>query len=151
MSDAVKVAAIVLGVVLGWVLVSRAVSLMSGWAWLADFYAARLPFTGKQWHAGSLGMRWPLLSYNNCTTIGADAEGFFIKARLLMRAGHPPLFVPWSDVTVEHGKFWIGRFVRLRFKKQPGIPVIMTEKMALRLAEAAGDAWPEARTGESHG
>jgi len=129
--------------IVGWLLISFLVSHLSGWSTLAKDYAARRPFVGERWPFQSAAVRWILMSYNNGLTFGADREGFYVSVMFLLRPFHPPLFIPWSDVKVQRGKFCGSRFVRLRFEKQPFIPVVIGEKLANRMAEQAGGAWPE--------
>ena len=52
----------------------------------------------------SAAMRW-LTHYNNVLTVGADSEGLFLVPFFLFRVGHPPLFVPWAEITAEGWQF----------------------------------------------
>lgn len=95
-----------------------------GWARLAKHYAVARPPAGDA---------QPVM----CGMVGAstdrgvmrslpDAEGFYLWTSVFFRAGHPPLYIPWSDVTA--GPFESNRryqFVVLKV----GDPLIATVRL----------------------
>jgi hypothetical protein len=130
------------------------VSQVGGWATLARAYPSPRPFTGPRWRGQSAGMRWGV-TYNGSLTVGADPQGLHLSILFVFRVGHPPLFVPWGDVTAVHEKsrrmpFSILRvgYVELRFRRAPAVPLRIREALAWRLAGAAGPAWPGPRPEE---
>ena len=62
-----------------------------------------------------------VVNYRSCLTIRVAEDGLFLAVFPLFRAGHPPLFIPWSEFTMLRQKkilFW--RFAEVSV----GIPVI---------------------------
>ena len=41
-----------------------------------------------------------LARYNGVLTVGVNPAGLYLAVMPLFRPGHPPLFIPWPDVTV---------------------------------------------------
>ena len=124
-----------------WFVLMLLIARLTGWARLADSYQAATPFTGKRWRWQSIQTRW-LTHYGNCVTIGANAEGLHVSLLFLFRIGHPQLFIPWREISVKPVKGWLCRGVELRFSGAPAIPVYISERLAQRIAAAAGGAWP---------
>jgi len=73
-------------------------SCMSGWIWLAKRYRFRgsLPQTAFRWQTGAVGTT----PYNGCLKISADRNGLFLAMPRCMSFAHPPLLIPWSELTV---------------------------------------------------
>jgi len=117
---------------------------ISGWSTLATFYRFSESFMGECWRFQSAEMRWKV-GYNNCLTIGASASGLYISIFFLFRFGHPPLFVPWSEISVNMKKSFFRKYMEFQFQKAPMIPFRVSERLGQRLAKAAGNAWPERR------
>src|SRR5262249_25216809 len=86
--------ALVVGVFLtiGW-----ACAQLGGWSALAAHYRTRAPFAGKRWRMQSITMHgW--VGYNGGVTVGANADGLYLAMPMLV--GHPPLFIPWTDLSL---------------------------------------------------
>ncbi len=117
------------------------VSRFSGWARLAEYYKAGLPFEGSKL---ILGARMNSANYG-FSLMGANIQGFSLEAALMIRSGHPALFFPWSEMTAKEapGIFYPRVFVE--FKKVPGVVLAVYKKDILKLKEAAGvaQAFPE--------
>jgi hypothetical protein len=100
-------------------------------------------FTGQKWNMQSARMRW-FSQYNNALTVGADVAGLFMVPFLLFRAWHPPLFVPWSEITgVRETRFLFVRFVEMRLGRVEEIPFRIRASLAARIRIAAGSEWPD--------
>ncbi len=117
------------------------ISLLSGWLTLAKMYRATQPFDGERWHFQSARFRFNS-RYNGMLTIGANQEGFFMAALFLFRLGHPPLFIPWQDITVRPVKFLWFRMYRFEFRQAPSVNLRLWEKLGKRVQTAAGQSWP---------
>ena len=94
---------IVLLIVVAWLLfflalwsgIVMSMSLLGGWHRLAKTYAvAEVPAGGRAWISGMVG----IARYNRTLTVATDANGFHLNVRRIFRIGHPPLFIPWSDI-----------------------------------------------------
>lgn len=78
-------------------------------------------------------------NYGGSVTVGVGRMGLHLSVIFLFRFGHPPLFIPWRDVTtIQEKKFFVRRSV-FRFSQCPDVPFIISEKLASRIAEAKGD------------
>ena len=117
------------------------VAQIGGWAQLAQVYRFDRKFRGQSWSMQSAAMRWGC-SYNSVLTFGANDEGLYIVPLIFFRFAHPPLFIPWYDLSVMriNGIFW---YAQLRFQRTPSIPVKINRRLFERLAGCAGEAWTE--------
>lgn len=117
------------------------VSHLGGWASLGDRYRCEEPFLGSRWNFQCGQFRWPA-NYNNCLTVGADPRGLFLWVFPLLRIAHPPLFIPWREISVSQVKvLWIKQ-VKLRLGRQLAIRVTINNRLAEKLKAAAGPSWP---------
>jgi hypothetical protein len=82
------------------------------------------------------------MGYKGCTNVGADSRGLYISFGILFRFGHPPLFVPWGDITITEKQVSKSRMLELRFRKTEDLPVRIFVELGARLVEAAGSNWP---------
>jgi hypothetical protein len=125
-----------------WTLVSYWIALAGGWRLLAKRFRLQGTYVGQKWSMQSASMRW-LINYNSALTVGADNAGLFIAPLFLFRAWHPPLFIPWTEVTVVgKTRLFFLRVVELRLGRSENIPFRMSGKLAARLEAAAGPGWP---------
>ena len=111
---------------------SLAAAWLSGWLSLGKNYRNKNEFTGKRWNfrVAAVG----IVSYNIWLTAGANAEGLFLSLPRPFRIGHPPLFVPWADITMTPYKLMFSQLVRIHFKKAPDAYVTIRRSLALKLA-----------------
>lgn len=129
-----------------WIVVGYWVALTSGWRLLAKRFRLQGTFTGQSWTMQSARMRW-LTQYNNALTIGADTAGLFMVPFFLFRAGHSPLFVPWSEITdVRENRFLFIKFVEMRLGRVEEIPFRIRASLAAKIQAAAGSEWPATYT-----
>lgn len=124
-----------------WLLVSAVISFIGGWMTLAKRFRLRKPFLGPRWSGQSGQMRW-IAGYGNCLTVGCDCEGLYLATMPLFRFGHPPLLVPWSEVTVTQRRILFFRYVRFSLGHQLSIPLYLRWKLAEKLRLNAADRWP---------
>ena len=124
--------------ILLWVLVSYSLAFKSGWLKLAASYRAREIFEGQvhPFASGRLGR----VNHANSLILGADTRGLCIEAPLLMRLGHPPLFIPWGDIVASSHTRWLRDKIRLQFRLHPSYPLEVSLKLAQKLAEESGGA-----------
>jgi hypothetical protein len=75
------------------------IAAVGGWRDLARVYRAEMPMEfARRWRFRGCTMRFGT-HYNGCLTIGASAMGLHLSLWSVFRPGHPPLFIPWSDIT----------------------------------------------------
>lgn len=124
-----------------WIFISFLISLIGGWHELARVYAAEQPFEGEGWSMQDAGLRF-FTSYHNVLKIGANADGFYMAVFPLFRVGHPPLFIPWRDISIQKAKsFWVPVY-KFEFRQVPSVPLRLREKLGKKVQSAAGSAWP---------
>lgn len=111
--------------------VSYLLSAMGGWSTLANDYRTDAPFAGAllRMRSGQLGM----VNYGACLNLGSSAEGLYLSTMFLFRLGHPPLFIPWSDVEHHDTKRWFFKVTEIRFSKHPTVTVELSRHLAHKL------------------
>jgi len=109
---------------------------ISGWRTLAGAY--RLTEKSMVRDGGARAQVIGLVNYNRCLTFGSATDGLHIKPSWFFRLAHPPLFIPWSDVTAAQDKGWIFRYLDFRFAQAPEIRVRVSERLGTSLLSAAG-------------
>ncbi len=116
----------------GWIAMSLLLSWLGGWFLLARRYRANRSCTGEPFRWQSVEMRWGT-GYRGCVNLGADSSGLFLSIVPLFRAGHPPLAIPWSDISVSRERRWLLDVVRLQFREAPGVPLLIPARLATRV------------------
>jgi hypothetical protein len=130
------------GVVVFRILLLNLIASVSGWRMLAQRFQAQQPFSGVQWKWQSAMMRY-LAGYNNCLSVGADQAGLFLRTMWGLRTAHPPLFVPWNEISLGQASGWLaGNAVMLSLGRSEQIPFRVRASLAARLQAAAGPGWP---------
>jgi len=115
-----------------WLLIMYVIALVGGWRLLTGRFRAQGPFTGPKWNMQAARMRF-FCSYNNCLTVGADSSGLFVVPMLLFRIWHPPLLVPWSEITFERKKvLFFFNYLELRLGRSERVPFTVSAKLGAR-------------------
>jgi hypothetical protein len=128
--------------ILFWCAVTYLIALLTGWSRLAERFRLSTTFTGPTWNFQTARMRFTA-RYGNCLTVGADPTGLEISILFLFRPAHPPLFIPWSEITLARRSTFLGiRQVKLLLGHDEQIPFTITGRLADRLQSAAGASWP---------
>jgi hypothetical protein len=130
---------IIPAIVLWWAFVLNLVGLMSGWWTLARHYRTRSPFEGTRFRlcSGRLG----LSNYGSSLVIGVNADGLYLSVFFFFRPGHPPLFIPWSEIVATSAKGWLFQYLDLRFQQAPDLRLRISHALGLRIADAANRSW----------
>lgn len=124
-----------------WVLLN-AIAAASGWKNLARRFPAQFGFSGVESKWQSARLRF-LIGYNNCLVVGAGPTGLSIRTIWGIRTGHPPLMIPWNEVSVGETRVIMKiSFVTLLLGQPEPIPFMIRQSLAARLQAAAGAAWP---------
>lgn len=61
---------------------------------------------------------------------------------ILFRLGHPPLFIPWDDISASEGHLLFFRYVDLTFRRAPGTRLRLRKRLADKVRTEAGPQWP---------
>lgn len=118
-----------------WCAICFVLSLIGGWHSLAQHYRLNGAFAGKRWHLRSGSLR--LVNYGNCLTLGADSTGLFMSILFPFRIGHPPLHIPWSEVSAESYRLFFFPRVKFHFKQEPTVSFKLSKGLASELASAS--------------
>ena len=124
-----------------WIGIGLLISRVGGWAALATVYGHSGEFRGDCLRFQSARMRWGT-NYGNCLTVGANPLGLYLSVLLIFRIGHPPLFIPWMDISISEQKGRWFNSVVLRFRRAPSIPLQVSQQLGRWLANRAGTSWP---------
>lgn len=122
-----------------WCILMWVVSRMCGWHALARHYRAESRFQGKHHRFSSVKMGSG--NYGGCVTLGANSEGLYLAVMFLFRIGHPPLFIPWADLTPRIKKLWIFEWLVFEVKRAPRVKLSFAMPLAKKLAADANHAW----------
>ena len=114
-----------------WIAVVYLVSLLSGWGRLAQYYQTTSPFNGQTYSWQSGYFNWA--RYNGVLVTGGDRDYLYLAVSILFRVGHPPLLIPWYDITTEEGNWYFMKMVVLQFNKVPNLKMRIPAKQAARL------------------
>jgi len=121
-----------------WCGISLLISFMSGWRELSRIYPATVSPEGKRFWFQSASMRRGT-NYGNCLIVWVNPNGIYLSVLFLFRIGHPPLFIPWPDVSMRERVFlFFFKQVELRFARCPSIPFVISRRLMNRISEALG-------------
>lgn len=120
-----------------WLIISVILSAIGGWSTLANHYAAHSGFAGRRFYfrSAQLGAG---VGYSACLTLGTDPAGLYLAVLPLFRMAHPPLLIPWSEITARETKSWFSATVELRFTRVPMVSVRISRPLAEALFAASG-------------
>jgi hypothetical protein len=99
------------------IVTSYGTAALSGWRALARAYPSEGPLVNARvWRGVSVGMR-NATRYNRGVNIAANHQGIELRVFFLLRLGHPPLFIPWSDIDTAPDRGWFIDYVRFSFRR----------------------------------
>ena len=127
-----------------WVTVSYVLGFIGGWHELAQRFRLQSSFRGLSWTMQSARMRL-LGGYSNCITVGCNDDGLYLAMLFFFRVGHPPLLIPWNEVSVSREKGILFRYVNFRLGRIEQVPLRVRESLGDNLRIAAGTKWPPER------
>lgn len=137
-----------LGIFLLISLVLYSVAWIGGWRNLAEAYPGKPQLEGGTWRFSSLEFGY-WARYGNCVTLGGDREGLHLSMIWVFKAGHAPIFVPWSEIWVAGRSSFVGFFpkVALGFRKLPVLRLWISADLLREIQEAVKALGP--RGGEN--
>lgn len=127
------------GFVVFWILIVWLISAVGGWRALAARYRTDLPFTGRMWRFRS-GMMGGMARYNGLLTVGVNPAGLYLAVTPLFRPSHPPLFIPWPEVTVGSERRFLQSFIVFRFSGVPNVSLWLYDRFGREVLECARGA-----------
>lgn len=133
------------GFALLWTLTCRLVAVLSGWRILAARYPAAGDCAGTFWRFQSAVLRryrYLPSNYGNCLRVTANDEGLGLAVLWLLHAGHPPLWIPWSEVLVNEDRLWYFiKCVRFTFPAEPAVSLWLNPRLARKIQDVLGQDW----------
>lgn len=124
-----------------WIVTGMLVSRMTGWHRLAERFALQGDFPAECWRFKSATARYGS-QYNNCLTIAANPMGLYMAMLPGFRMGHPPLFIPWSEIAIARTKVLFWNVVQFRIGRESPVTFGFRENFADQIRLAAGASWP---------
>lgn len=125
-----------------WSGVTWLMGIVSGWSRLASRYRTDGRAEVTVLSAGSA--RIGGAAYNNMLQVGIQPEGLRLSVWRIFRPGHPPLLIPWSDITdIEETRSLLGTRNRLRIRDAP-----TTITLGASAVDAIREAVMDARAAE---
>lgn len=122
------------------------VSRTTGWHQLAERFTLQGDFPSEPWRFKSATARYGS-HYNNCLTIAASPVGLYMAMLWPFRVGHPPLFIPWNEITISRAKVFFWNVVRFQVGRENPIVFGFREDFAGQIRRAAGSSWPSEALG----
>ncbi len=136
-----EIALIVLAALAGFAaffsLILFVLSALGGWRARASRYRMDRPFQGTIWkyQFGFLG----LVRYNGALTVGSGSEGLYLAVFPFLRPFHPPLLIPWHEVSLGRRKPTIFQeLVEFRLGAEPLASLWLYDSLAQKVASAPG-------------
>jgi hypothetical protein len=118
---------------------SYLLSWVSGWHKLAQRYRFEREFVGERWRFQSAGMRWNT-AYRGILTVGANAEGLYLAVAFLFRPGHPPLLIPWREITARERRRWMIAGTQFELGQETKVPLWLYANLGTKvLAQRPGN------------
>ena len=111
-----------------WSVICYSISWFSGWHRLAQQFRCERSFEGERWRFRSGLMRWNT-RFGGALMLGANREGFFIAVLFLFRIGQPPLFIPWSEITIRQRQWWAMSQTGFVLGSEAQIPLWVRKKL----------------------
>jgi hypothetical protein len=112
-------------------------SQVGGWSSLASRYRMDHPFQGTLWRFqyGALGVT----QYKSALTVGSGTEGLYLAVFFFFRPFHPPLLIPWSEVSLgRRKKTLFMELVEFRLGPEPLASLWLPDALAQQVASAPG-------------
>lgn len=96
--------------VCAWLFISWFIAHAGGWSTLANKYKATCEPPQHLHNFCSATLNWSA-NYQGVLRIGFLPEGLYLVPFFLFRFAHPPLLIPWSDITeANDSSRWFKRF-----------------------------------------
>jgi len=117
-------------------LVSYLSSAISGWYTLSRRFTAQAEPSGDGRTVGPFfyTIYWRLWThYNSIIRVTAAPNALYLTVNFLLRIGHPPLAIPWSEIQFSRTRFMGFKYVELTLGSEERIPMRISERMARNL------------------
>ncbi len=137
-----------------WCFAMYLVSLLSGWQALTRRFRAQSEPTGPMQTAGPFLFTVYLRNwthYNSVIRVTAAQDALYLSVLVLFRFAHPPLRIPWEEITVSSTRWFWRDYVVLTLGREEQVPMRISMRMARNLGllsrlTGAGSVPPQARS-----
>ena len=128
-------------VVITWVPFLALFGLWSGWRRLAGLYPDRNAGRGRSFRSGSMVMG--MTNYRGGARLTADDSHLHFSMGALLRPGHPPFSVPWSDIAASRDTWpWFplkgNPVIRLTLARHRDLRILVPVSDGERIVAASG-------------
>ena len=120
--------------------VGNLLAFLSGWKTLAAAYRPTEEPPGERF--GWCSARIGLVNYNNCLNVVAGRFGLHVSMNFLLRSGHRPFYVPWSELTITPEKGLVFAYIGFTAQKAPHVHLRLPRSHAEAILRAAGQVVP---------
>jgi hypothetical protein len=125
-----------------WFMGFYVLAAIDGWLILSKRFRFKGRFNGEVWPFRS-GQMQSGVRFGLCLFVGADESGLYLAVFPLFRLWHPPLLLPWSEVSIISGeRAVIFKTRELQLGRGESIPLRISSSLVRSLRESAGGAWP---------
>jgi hypothetical protein len=110
---------------------------VSGWQLLARRFRAHQRPSGKTRSAGPFYTSIYLTKhgqYQNIMRLTADEDALYLSVILIFRTNHPPLRIPWSEITIAPARLWFSAKVMVTLGTEEKIPMYLSPTTAQKLS-----------------
>ena len=128
------------------IIVSVMLSFLGGWRTLSERFRFRGKFIGKRWRGQSAQLRCHV-GYYNCLTVGGNTEGLYLSLFFPFRIAHPPLFIPWGEISFSKSNRFLVKIAKLELGREFRVPMRISQALAEKLRVEAGRSWPTEQLG----
>ena len=119
-----------------WCIVCFMISLLSGWFSLSRRFRKQSAPYGETRSIGlffsTVKMRY-WSNYSGVVRMTAADDALYLSVFFTIRAGHPPLRIPWNEVQFSRVRRFWRRFVVLALGTEERVPFRISERMARKL------------------
>lgn len=109
-----------------WLFVMRIISLVSGWAQLAEHFPQVGEFRGTMHRGQSARMRGA--NFNGILEVGVGEDGMYLSLMAIFRPFHRPILVPWGEISAEPVRKFLFRGMGLTFRSFPDITLELSDR-----------------------
>ena len=120
-------------IVVLWIPILLLTSRIGGWSRLAEYYQFHSEFVGQKWRPWLRYVYLGSAKYGNTLTIGANYHGLYLEMSPLFQVGHPPLLIPWNDITTAEYRGLMFSYLDFTFAKAPSVRLRVPRKLGDRI------------------
>jgi len=124
-----------------WVLIFYLFARVGGWGRLAKQYREVEKTEGEKFRFQNAMLNYA--RYRSGVTFVVNRRGLGLSMPIFMRMGHPPLFIPWNEITVKDvEKKFFGQCYEITASRCPDVSLKIETHLARRISKLSGITWP---------